>query len=290
MWNPAVPWNGAVAIHSPVLMAERRSASVHSTPQCSHAYCASSGCSGGHFTFAHLSTCFSPQWGQVRKKKRLSLCSKASSMREPVPFAWSARTVGVEHRRRFLFQKAVARFHARFTGSPSAPADTGYRSTSSQRTTRTGRDASEEGLFAPQTVRCPPGNFLCRMVLSLKRLFTSLTRPCKAGVSRNIGARRSLDHACPMSRVGCTTSIGEGSWSMKYPTMLFTISVLCVGTKWRPARYRWLGLSTCMHRTGTEGTRYTAVTRRRNVSDARRPSRGRRRDCLRSSRNRLESA
>src|SRR5438270_6394653 len=38
--------------------------------------------------------------------------------------------------------------------------------------------------------------------------------------------------------------------------------VLCVGMHARPARYRWLGESTWMHRTGTDITRFTAVTKR----------------------------
>ena len=34
---------------------------------------------------------------------------------------------------------------------------------------------------------------------------------------------------------------------------------LCVGTMPRPARYNWSALSTCTHRTGTDGTRRTST-------------------------------
>jgi hypothetical protein len=141
-------------------------------------------------------------------------------MREP-PF-----TVGVEVKTSFLFQNVALLLRASVTGSPSVPADAGYLSTSSQSTTRMGLDASDAGLFAPQIVRWPPGKLLCNNVLPLSRLRASLILPRSAGVSRNIGARRSFDHASPSSSVGISTKTGAGSCATWNPMTLFTISVL----------------------------------------------------------------
>jgi hypothetical protein len=57
------------------------------------------------------------------------------------------------------------------------------------------------------------------------RLRESATLPCKTGVSRIIGARRSFDHASARSIVGCTISCDDGSMSMKYPVMFPRASV-----------------------------------------------------------------
>ena len=72
-----------------------------------------------------------------------------------------------------------------------------------------GRLASPEGLFAPTMVMCPPGKFFFMMVLPESRLFVS-TSPRSSGVSRTIGASRSLEKVCPMSSVGCITMMGAG--------------------------------------------------------------------------------
>ena len=135
-------------------------------------------------------------------------------------------TVGVEVKINFRFQNVALRLRASVIGSPSVPALTGYRSTSSHKTTRIGRDAREAGEFAPQTVMWPPGKLLCSSVLPLSRLRGSLIFPRSAGVSRTIGARRSLLQASPSSSVGIRTRSGAGSCATWKPTTLLTISVL----------------------------------------------------------------
>ena len=70
------------------------------------------------------------------------------------------------------------------------------------------------GALAPTMVRCPPGNRLCNIVLPLSRERGSAILPCNAGVSRTIGARRSLLNVSDISIVGWTIRIGAGSWSM----------------------------------------------------------------------------
>src|SRR6059058_4918499 len=72
----------------------------------------------------------------------------------------------------------------------------------------------------------PPGKDLWRRVFPLSLALGSAILPRKAGVSRTIGARRSLDQASAMSRVGWSSSIGAGSWSTWNPMMLLTSSVL----------------------------------------------------------------
>jgi hypothetical protein len=60
--------------------------------------------------------------------------------------------VGVEVSTIFLFQKVVALFFAKLTGSPSVHALAGYLSTSSQSTRRTGLLASDDGELLPAIV------------------------------------------------------------------------------------------------------------------------------------------
>ena len=79
--------------------------------------------------------------------RRMSDASHARLMREVLA------SVGVEHRKRRRFQNVFVRALPRLTGSPSAPALGGYRSTSSNNATRIGRDASEAGELAPAMVR-----------------------------------------------------------------------------------------------------------------------------------------
>ena len=120
----------------------------------------------------------------------------------------------------------VVRFLIKFTGSPSTPADCGYRLTSSQQTIRMGRDARPVGELAPVIVMCPPGNDLWNSVLLDARLLLSAIKFLSAGVSLTIGARRSWLQVLARSTVGWSTIMGAGSWSIKYPTILFMISVL----------------------------------------------------------------
>ena len=69
-------------------------------------------------------------------------------------------------------------------------------------------------LFAPTMVICPPGKFFFKIVFPAYRLFTS-TSPRSTGVSRIIGAKRSLLNVCPMSKVGCITKMGAGAYAIK---------------------------------------------------------------------------
>ena len=78
--------------------------------------------------------------------------------------------VGVENNPITLFQNVVIRLAARSTGSPSVPALSGKRSTSSASSTRTGRDANPAGLFAPHMMRRPPGKSLDKIVFLPSRV------------------------------------------------------------------------------------------------------------------------
>ena len=73
--------------------------------------------------------------------------------------------------------------------------------------------------------KLPPGKVLCKIVLPLVRDFTSAILSLILGVSRHIGASRSLLQASPISIVGCTINIGDGSTSTKYPIILLRTSV-----------------------------------------------------------------
>ena len=75
-------------------------------------------------------------------------------------------------------------------------------------------DARPAGALAPTMAMLPPGNFLVSMVLSLSRLRASLTRPRSDGVSRSMGASRSLLNIFIDVSVGETCKIGDGSLSM----------------------------------------------------------------------------
>ena len=57
--------------------------------------------------------------------------------------------VGVDVSSNFLFQKVIDLFLAKDTGSPSVPADIGYLSTSSHKTSLIGLLAKLSGEFAP---------------------------------------------------------------------------------------------------------------------------------------------
>jgi len=61
--------------------------------------------------------------------------------------------VGVETSTIFRLWKFDVRCRASLTGSPSVPALSGKRSTSSQSTTRIGREARPAGAFAPVIAR-----------------------------------------------------------------------------------------------------------------------------------------
>src|SRR5210317_288746 len=105
-------------------------------------------------------------------------------------------SVGVLTKMILRFQNVADRFRASATGSPSVPADNGYRSTSSHKITRHGRDASDDGEFAPHAVTCPPENTLCSVVFPLARARGSPIFADKTGVSRIAGASLSFDHVC----------------------------------------------------------------------------------------------
>ena len=132
----------------------------------------------------------------MTKNLRLSLSSYACSIRD-APFS-----VGVLTRMIFLFQKVDDLFFASETGSPSVPADKGYLSTSSQRITRHGREASELGELAPQAVTCPPAKTLCKVVFPLSLLLGFAIFAERTGVSLIAGASLSLLQVCAISNVG----------------------------------------------------------------------------------------
>src|SRR4051812_20338639 len=117
-------------------------------------------------------------------------------------------TVGVEHMTIRRFQNVFVLLIASESGSPSVPALGGYLSTSSASTTRIGREARSPGALAPTIVICPPLNFLCNSVLPLSRDLGSATLLASAGVSRSMGANRSLLQASPSLIVGWTSMIG----------------------------------------------------------------------------------
>jgi len=121
--------------------------------------------------------------------------------------------VGVETMIILRFQNVAARLRASSIGSPSDPLEFGKRSTSSSKTILIGRLASWLGELAPIIEIRPPGKTFCSVVLPLSRDRGSFTLPFRHGVSRNIGARRSLENvsAMPLWPVGCTTRIGAGS-------------------------------------------------------------------------------
>ena len=74
------------------------------------------------------------------------LCSNSTAMRDV------SLLVGVETQTSFLFQNVARRFPASNRGSPSLPAVAGYRSISSASRMRIGRDARDDGEFAPTIV------------------------------------------------------------------------------------------------------------------------------------------
>jgi hypothetical protein len=79
-----------------------------------------------------------------------------------------------------------------------------------------GRIASPAGALAPVMSSWPPGNCLDRIVFPLSRERAGPTSRRSASQSRIIGATRSFENDSPISTVGWTTRIGDGSWWMKY--------------------------------------------------------------------------
>ena len=135
--------------------------------------------------------------------------------------------MGVETRQIFRLKKFAVRRVARVTGQPSAPADIGILSISSINTILIGLEANPAGLFDPAIESLAPfRNAFCVIVLSPSFAFGSPICSRIAGVELINGASLSWDHARAISRVGCKTSIGLGSWTMKNPQMLLMISVL----------------------------------------------------------------
>ena len=132
--------------------------------------------------------------------------------------------VGVEKSPMTRFQYVVIRFDAKSTGSPSVPAESGKRSTSSQSRMRTGRDASPAGLLAPAITRRPPGKILFKIVLLLSLVLTSKKRLESAGVSRIMGAMRVFEKSCAISIVGWIIMMVQGSRWANRPMTLFMMS------------------------------------------------------------------
>ena len=65
---------------------------------------------------------------------------------------------------------------------------------------------------------------LLKNVLPLSRLLAGDTFRRRTGVSRNMGAMRSLEYSFASMVVGCMNRMELGSWSMMYPMMLFSSS------------------------------------------------------------------
>ena len=63
-------------------------------------------------------------------------------------------------------------------------------------------------------------------VLPLSLALGSLTLPRSNGVSRSMGARRSFENVLPISKVGWTIRMGDGSCEMKYPMTFSMTEVL----------------------------------------------------------------
>ena len=85
----------------------------------------------------------------------------------------------------------------------------GYLSTSSASSTCTGREAREEGLFAPTMAILPPGNTFSSMVFPAPR--RSLIIPRNTGVSCMDFASLFLEKLSAIVIVGCIIRIGTGS-------------------------------------------------------------------------------
>src|SRR4051812_16878573 len=109
------------------------------------------------------------------------------------------------------------RLRTRAIGSPSPPADKGYRSTSSQKAYLAGQEDRPVELLAPTILSVPPANLLCRIVLEPSRDLLAATLARKAGVTRIFGSNRSLDQIAPSSWVGIATRMRDGSLSTRQP-------------------------------------------------------------------------
>jgi hypothetical protein len=134
-------------------------------------------------------------------------------------------TVGEESTRILRRRNVRVRATARLAGSPSAPADVGYLSTSSRNKSRIGRAARLAGLFAPAIVTCPPGNVLWSSVELVRCERDNATRDANSGHKRIAGVSRSFEKAEASSRVGWSTIAGAGSRWIARPSALTISSV-----------------------------------------------------------------
>src|SRR5499427_3390176 len=147
-------------------------------------------------TLSHASVLYSPQIGQGKYQCSLVDPSISRSM-------WLAPLIpGLETITAFRFQNALVRATASWIGFPSVPALAGYRSTSSNNTTRTGRPLKLDALFAPPIATNPPLKLFRLNVLVESLARGSATRSRNRGESRIIGANRSVENASPNSIVG----------------------------------------------------------------------------------------
>src|SRR2546421_11075564 len=98
---------------------------------------------------------------------------------------------------------------------------------------------------------------------------SSLRLPCSLrcadlsrGESTPLSILKSREANCSADISRLNTATVALCLTAAFTARLSAKDVLCVGMHARPARYRWLGESTCMQRTGTDATRLTAVTKR----------------------------
>src|SRR5581483_772974 len=110
--------------------------------------------------------------------------------------------------------KVTVRSQARSIGSPSAPALAGYLSISSHRRYRIDLRARLPGAIAPTKANVPPEKVFSWIVFELDRPFDSATT-LREGLSRIMGARRSLENDLASASLGSRISVGPGCWLME---------------------------------------------------------------------------
>ena len=145
-WKPRTFRSGWAATNFPLMYCSFHSVSLETTPQAGQVQPISSSLSRSNTMFAHSRGVNAPQAGQGTFHSSCVLCSNSTAMRDV------SLLVGVETQTSFLFQNVARRFPASNRGSPSLPAVAGYRSISSASRMRMGRDARDDGEFAPTIV------------------------------------------------------------------------------------------------------------------------------------------
>jgi hypothetical protein len=135
--------------------------------------------------------------------------------------------VGEHARMLTQFANVAVRSSASAIGSPSRVS--GYLSISSASTTRTGRRARLSGEPAPASARNPPGKLLNVSVSSALRIRRVPIRSRGTGVTRTIGAIRSLLNCNAASSFGCSSNTGHGSRCAKKPMTFSSSDVLSSG-------------------------------------------------------------